>query len=246
MGKVRDFSNQKIGLLTVKKIDESKPRGDCKNVYWECECQCGNIISINSCNLNTMIKKQRKSSCGCYTGYIDLVGQKFGKLTVISPYDTQKEKKRWRCRCDCGTITIVYGSNLTRGHTQSCGCITDSIGETNISQLLTENNISFLKEYTFEDLISENYKKLRFDFAILDENHSVIRLIEFDGRQHSLDYTPWNSSESLEIRKKRDKIKDNYAINKNIPLVRIPYTKRDNITIDDLFQNDFLVEGKEL
>ena len=47
-----------------------------------------------------------------------------------------------------------------------------------------ENNISFKREYTFSNLTSPNGGKLRFDFAILDENEQVIRLIEFDGLQH--------------------------------------------------------------
>ena len=33
----------------------------------------------------------------------DLVGQKFGMLTVISRADSDESgKRRWLCRCDCG------------------------------------------------------------------------------------------------------------------------------------------------
>ena len=57
--------------------------------------------------------------------------------------------------------------------------------EQRIAELLTENNIAFTKEYTFPDLINpKTNRRLRFDFAVYDENNSLKYLIEFDGRQH--------------------------------------------------------------
>ena len=52
----------------------------------------------------------------------------FGRLTVIKesePYFTPKGRriKMFECLCDCGTICIVMGWNLTKGTTQSCGCL---------------------------------------------------------------------------------------------------------------------------
>ena len=55
---------------------------------------------------------------------IDLTGQRFGRLTVIEEVDQRKYNKIfWKCVCDCGRITIVHGSNLKSGHTESCGCL---------------------------------------------------------------------------------------------------------------------------
>lgn len=55
---------------------------------------------------------------------IDLVGQRFGRLIVLSrdPEGTGR-KVRWNCRCDCGVLTSVSGNNLRAGKTQSCGCL---------------------------------------------------------------------------------------------------------------------------
>ena len=54
---------------------------------------------------------------------IDLTGQKFGRLTVISRAENDKNKHpRWLCRCDCGNTCVVLGENLRSGHTRSCGC----------------------------------------------------------------------------------------------------------------------------
>ncbi len=55
--------------------------------------------------------------------FIDLTGQRFGRLTVI------KETGRagngavlWLCRCECGKQSIVQGYALLSGNTTSCGC----------------------------------------------------------------------------------------------------------------------------
>lgn len=60
------------------------------------------------------MQKPRKSS-----PRIDLVGKRFGKLTV----ESWAGMSRWNCICECGGRTIVYGANLNRKNTRSCGCI---------------------------------------------------------------------------------------------------------------------------
>lgn len=234
----RDFSKEQIGQLKPLYIDETKPRGSGKNIYWICECSCGNTISVNSCNLASGIRNNRNMSCGkCHAQRKDLTGNTYGKLTVLKADDTfqsSKEnnwKNKWICRCECGNIVSVIGSNLTRLHTTSCGCASRSIGEENIEKLLKENNITYAKEYTFPDLKLKS--KLRFDFAVF-QNNQLSHLIEFDGRQHNNEYNPWNSNETLQERQNRDEIKNQYCIDNNIKLIRIPYEKRDTLTLKDL------------
>ena len=56
--------------------------------------------------------------------FIDLTGQKFGRLTVVS--FSSKDKNHhlyWNCVCECGTNRRVAGCALKRGLTQSCGCL---------------------------------------------------------------------------------------------------------------------------
>ena len=53
---------------------------------------------------------------------IDLTGQRFGKLVVISRESKYHRNATWRCICDCGKETVVRGDVLCRGTTQSCGC----------------------------------------------------------------------------------------------------------------------------
>lgn len=51
-----------------------------------------------------------------------MIGQRFGKLLVIDYVEKRNGHQMWLCRCDCGAEVVKRGSNLTSGHTKSCGC----------------------------------------------------------------------------------------------------------------------------
>lgn len=53
---------------------------------------------------------------------LDLIGQKFGSLTVIAPADNIDGRTAWRCRCGCGRECVVKTVLLRSGHAASCGC----------------------------------------------------------------------------------------------------------------------------
>ena len=122
IGKFVDFTGQRFGKLLVVKRDEDyiSPKGH-HSVKWFCECDCGNTTSIT----NSAIRKGQRS-CGCDKGekisekkHIDLIGLRFGRLTV----ETYLGSSRFKCRCECGQETIVDSCSLRKGHTRSCGCL---------------------------------------------------------------------------------------------------------------------------
>lgn len=51
-----------------------------------------------------------------------LVGQRFGRLTVIRFAKRLKETAVWTVRCDCGREKDVRGSNLLTLSVATCGC----------------------------------------------------------------------------------------------------------------------------
>jgi len=57
----------------------------------------------------------------------DIIGQKFGRLTVNKFSKVSKEKKPWKyfyeCFCECGNVRDYVRTNLITNHTVSCGCI---------------------------------------------------------------------------------------------------------------------------
>ena len=54
-----------------------------------------------------------------------IVGQKYGRLTVIEQTTSRDNNHNsyWRCICECGSEIIVARCNLRSGHTRSCGCL---------------------------------------------------------------------------------------------------------------------------
>lgn len=60
----------------------------------------------------------------------DLTGEKFGRLTVLKRYGSNKKgQAMWMCECECGNINIVNGSNLRTGHVMSCGCLNKELAK---------------------------------------------------------------------------------------------------------------------
>src|SRR6185437_3585812 len=54
---------------------------------------------------------------------VDITGQKFGRMTVLSKARSVDGNARWECQCDCGSpVKTVWGNDLRRGKVVSCGC----------------------------------------------------------------------------------------------------------------------------
>lgn len=109
-----DMTGQRFGKLVVIKRAENNKSGA---AMWLCQCDCGNEKIVSGGSLRSGGTK----SCGCIQA-IDLIGQRFGQLTVLEREENTPGNTIWRCRCDCGNETIVSGSNLQSGHIQTCGC----------------------------------------------------------------------------------------------------------------------------
>ena len=237
LGKARDLSNQSFGKLTALYRTENSGG----KTAWVCKCECGNVIVATADHL----LRNHTQSCGCLqrqrtseANSLKVKDQVFGKLTPISRVEPLNRSKHdrcvyWLCECECGNLTITQAKYLTSGHTRSCGCI-KSVGESNLAEVLKKNNIFFIKEYAFEDLVGKDNHPYRFDFYLPDYN----RLIEFDGEQHYRD-TKWSSLQEVQY---RDSCKNHYALSNNIDLVRIPYWERDNITLEMLLGEKYLVK----
>lgn len=231
MGKFIDLTGQTFGRLTVlEKLDK---RG--REWYWKCKCECGNFCEIRGVSLREGYTK----SCGCLKkesdkkpkGNVkDILGQKFNKLTVIARQGSRSNGEAlWLCQCDCGSMPIVVtGSNLRSGHTSSCGCERRSRGERVIAELLQKNNIPFVAEKVMFKY--SNNTNAKFDFYI-----NNCYLIEYDGETHyQYNLHGWHNESQLKAQQERDIIKNQWCVDNDIPLIRIPYTHLSNLCIDDL------------
>lgn len=226
-----DLTGLKFGKLTVLYPTDERNASGC--IKWMCQCECGKQKTI----AGTDLKSGKIKSCGCLSKEClslgrkanDLTGKVFGKLTAIKRiedkvFSSDRIATQWLCECECGNEIKVLTSNLTTGNTQSCGlCGNNSHGNIKIAKILDENNISYEREKRFNSC--KDKTQLPFDFYINNQY-----LIEYDGKQHYRDNLLY-SSEDI---KKHDEIKNKWCKENNIPLIRIPYTQYDNLTLEDL------------
>lgn len=57
--------------------------------------------------------------------FIDLTGQRFGKLVVICrDKNGHRKETQWKCLCDCGNYTVKRANGLIHGISTNCGCET--------------------------------------------------------------------------------------------------------------------------
>lgn len=75
---------------------------------------------------------------------LNLIGQKFSRLTVIEFAGSQDKKyTMWKCKCDCGNEVVVRGVRLRNGMTKSCGCYASELKK----ELNTTHGMSHTKPH---------------------------------------------------------------------------------------------------
>lgn len=221
-----DYVGQKFGKLTVLEMLYSYKNNQ---TYAKCKCDCGNEYITRADGLVT----ENTTSCGCIHPP-SLIGNKYGKLTVIEEVLNDTSQKMWKCKCECGNDVVLTSHVLTSEHTQSCGCLRSesvSLFEVFIADILKEHQILYHKEYGFDDCKGIGGKKLRFDFYLPDFNV----LVEYDGEQHFKPIEYFGGEESFNVLKQNDVIKNEYCKKHKINLIRIPYTLSKDEVKDAIF-----------
>jgi hypothetical protein len=127
----------------------------------------------------------------------------------------------------CNQCNKVF-SQAPSNHLSKQGCpkCNESKGENRVAKYLSDNNISFIPQKIFKTLKDKSY--LKPDFYLTSNN----LLIEYDGEGHyfaCFGSTPEEKQKNLEDCQRRDKIKNEWALKNNIPLLRIPYWDFDRI-----------------
>lgn len=54
---------------------------------------------------------------------VEMIGRKFGRLTVMRRARHRSPKPYWHCQCECGKSKVINGTSMRRGLTRSCGCL---------------------------------------------------------------------------------------------------------------------------
>ena len=113
-----NLTGRKYGKLTAIERAGTNEYG---RALWKCSCECGGEKIVDGLSL----QRGDCKSCGCIRPnhgvrgkFVDLTGQKFGKLTVVG-----RVKSMWLCQCECGRQCEVRSDALKTGNTKSCGCL---------------------------------------------------------------------------------------------------------------------------
>lgn len=223
---------KKYNHLTVLEKSEKRIGG---KIGYKCQCDCEKktILYVSK----TDLENNHTTSCGCARRKYK-IGDVISNKQIIGYIGSKNNNGHYyyKVKCLlCGREYEAIGQTLEK--TVGCGC-QKSIGEFNIIQILQQNNIKYYKEYCFPNSL------LRFDFALLDKDNNIYRLIEFDGEQHyeqNIKNSGWNTYEKYQYTLKNDLKKNQIAKDNNIPLVRIPYWERDNITLKLLLEDKYLI-----
>ena len=122
--KFNDLTGQKFGRWVVVSRAENDRYGSAR---WNVVCDCGNERVVKGSRL----RSGKSKGCAICSKEIDLTGQRFGRLLVVSRAGHNKHRITWNVVCDCGNKKVAASSSLRSGHTRSCGCLrSDTSSET--------------------------------------------------------------------------------------------------------------------
>ena len=107
-----------------------------------------------------------------------------------------------------------------------------SKGEQKIYDILTSAGFDFAEEYSFADLLGMRGVPLRFDFAVFDDDESLLCLIEYQGKQHYCPVDMFGGRDKFNRQKRYDARKRDYCIKHGIHLVIIPFEDEGRIDYD--------------
>ena len=158
--------------------------------------------------------------------FVDLTGQKFGRLTVIERAEDYISPKgqhstRWFCSCECGNpnLILVRAGALKNGNTKSCGCLD--------SETTAKRNKDFCKKYNTYDLSGEygvGYTSKGEEFYFDLEDYDLIK----DYCWH-LDAYGYVISQNSGTKNNRKHIKMHRVLLPKFKIVdHINHNKRDN------------------
>lgn len=113
----------------------------------------------------------------------------------------------------------------------TCSKLSESKGERKIRRFLERNNILFLREHTFNGLVAnDGINPLRYDFFLPEKN----LIIEYDGPHHFsptryINMTEEDAKLRHTLTAHYDTIKDKFASDSGIQMLRISYTEFKNV-----------------
>lgn len=202
---------------------------------------CTNGCKKGECHYSTAVREKNLTKIPDRSQKV-AIGETYGVFLVknISPSgNSTNHQLAVEIECTLCGKTKVASANAVATCSAACDCFRNhSTGEMLVKKYLDDHNYDYTAEFTFENLYGVGGGSLRYDFAVFDSMR-LITLIEFDGEQHFQEAgSYYNESGKVQI---HDDIKNTFAAENNLSLLRIPYTEchRVNEILDDWFKIHF-------
>lgn len=121
-GIAADLNGRIFGALTIK---ARAGRDKSNHALWECECKCGNVVSVRA----PLLKRGQmfcSKQCPEFQAYfrVDITGQRFGRMVALN-FTGKMDRSRkaiWKFKCDCGNESETTADRAIQKIAQSCGC----------------------------------------------------------------------------------------------------------------------------
>ena len=222
-----------VGKTTEQFVDEMSVKnpnvkilGKYRNSKAKIETQCLRCDYIWTPTPNTLL---RGSGCPKCSGlmrktqeeFVREMAEKHPTVTVVGEYINNRIKVK--CFCNKCKTYFFNTPHAMLSNGNGCSNCTISRGENRIKEWLNNNEIEYKVQHIFKDCRDINV--LPFDFYVPSCNTAI----EYDGIQHFEPREFFGGEESFNKLKEHDSIKNNYCIENNIRLLRIPYYRYDEI-----------------
>lgn len=169
--KLNIIGNRYGRLVVLNEVDSTgKPTR-----FYNCKCDCGNNKIISQSSLT----RGQAKSCGCLAREnasfrmknncpvkktINIIGNKFGRLTVVKEIEQRGYARMYACVCGCGVKTIAWQSQLLTGNKKSCGCLRRE----NTSKMFINGSNEIIKHKSYAEVIMVNNHGECVGKAIID------------------------------------------------------------------------------
>lgn len=147
-------------------------------------------MAVLDCTLEELIFAEKPKT----KRFVDIEGQRCGRLKVIGYAGSNNQKTSWYCLCDCGNIVQAKTRELRNQDTKSCGCL----GPDRHKEVFTKHGKCGSREYRIYRLILDrcnnpsninfhNYggRGIKCKFASFEEFYSEVG--DSPSPKHSID-----------------------------------------------------------
>lgn len=221
-----------VGIMQPKRADISCVCGKKMKMYRVRDLESGTCLSCRSCARRTADFATFYQSIS-NEGYVVIKDFEESRPTVVSRIVLQ-------CPDKTHQEYSTYQDNWVNKGRRCPSCSMNHVGEQKVREFLQSKGISFKEQVRFDGLTGVGNRQLSYDFQIELNEKSV--LVEIDGSGH---FAPTafggrdikSSQQAYQQQVEHDRLKDDFAVQNNLRLVRIQNVDKDYTFIENALES---------